>query len=783
MRYGLLRFVACLAIVSSFLFVSCKKESAHHNHRVLIVHAFSDLDDYGERSLNSFNEAAERIEFSADFRHVYLGVPHTYDDLCLSRLREAMEHLDSIEWVPEVLILHGDEAMHTYLDYASKLPVPPKTPVVYSGVILREHWSEHPMYSKLPITGFRDSLFIRENLHFFRDIYGPHADVTFKIDRGVGDIYDEFLYQQLKDVVSNDTMYYDNLECHITYDERTSYLNADTVHPLLVNGISVRNPAMNYGKGAPGRDSLQWGRRVLRNVMRNAKDMHFMQAHLDLMADIFIDRSDLPQLSLTSLQFDDDQPVRILGGYFADLDTKAEEVLGYVRRIVHGEDIKSLPAYVHRPAYYLDWDAMQLCGLEYRDWKNKIIIKNAPFFIRQPNFYFLCFVFLFLTFISSFFYLAYYIVRNQLRQRDSIKRMQQENLEWLLGGESVGLWTVQSDGRNISIAAGAARLFNFDSGMQPIESFLRLVHPDDRDLARKIIAFDDELGYHSHRLRIRKYNSLDYRWFQISYVLEQKPNKLSEVKGLIELVDDEQKAQDKLMQSMQAVEQTRLKEAFLANMTHDIRSPLATLVSFSDMMVNEYNNLGEEERQLVAQQVDINTNTLLTLLNDVVDVSQMQLGEYRFIPKLASIKKIVESCYTANSVIVPSHLEYLLETDDDVNVFIDCDRMAQVLNNFMSNAFKNTPSGSITIGWKVLSEEVEVYVKDTGIGIPADKLPTIFDKFIKFDGQSGAGLGLNICKTIVEKQGGRITLSSEEGKYTRISAIFPIVNDSNNTTA
>lgn len=139
--------------------------------------------------------------------------------------------------------------------------------------------------------------------------------------------------------------------------------------------------------------------------------------------------------------------------------------------------------------------------------------------------------------------------------------------------------------------------------------------------------------------------------------------------------------------------------------------------------------------------------------------------------------EFVAKTYRANNVQVPSHIEFVQKTSEDAIIEVDADRLTQVLNNFISNAIKNTPSGSITLGWTVNEGEVDIYVEDTGVGISEENQKTIFEKYTKFDGKSGAGLGLNICKTIVERQNGSIRVSSELGKGSRFSACFPIMDN------
>lgn len=765
-------FALVISIFGIALITFLRKPTTY-DHRILVVHAFSGEDEYYERSTEAYENAAEETESTTEIRHIFLGLPHTYEQLRVEMLTDSLKSLERQGWKPDAIILHGDEAVHAYLHYTQLCNDVPQTPIVYAATLIPEHWAQHPMFDKLPITGFRDSLFIHENLQFFRNVWGHNADVIVKLDRDCGDIYDDYIYEQLRKAIHNNPLYNDNLICHIRITDRDSIIALPTEQPLLITGVSMRNTMANGPEHKDIRKQRFWGRRVLHNTMRNAKNMHYLQTHLDSYSNYFIDQSETPQVSMICHQFGDTKPLRILGGYFADLDTIACEAVGYAMRLIKGEDIQNLKPAVHVPQYYMDWGAMQKLGLRYYQWNRKAIIKNAPFYVRQPSAYFLSFILLFFIFCAAIFYVAYHVMLSQQKQHDLDKQQQQERLEWLLGGKDVGMWYLSSDRQHITLTPSTMQLFGIQLSEQLTGLFLRLIHPENRKEVERLLTMYENEGLHSHRVRILTQKDNTYHWFQLTYSIPQNTQRDQEIMGLIELVDNDQEAQEKLMQSMQAAEQTRLKEAFLANMTHDIRSPLATIVNFTDLLVADYNDMEKDERQLIASQVEDSTQTLLHLLSDVVDVSQMQLGEYRFMMSLNSVADCVRRIYHANSVIVPSHLQYNLHEDKDAWINVDNDRMKQVLNNFLSNAFKNTPDGSITVGWKVLDGEVEIYVEDTGVGISPERQTTIFEKFSKYDGQSGAGLGLNICKTIVEKQNGRIVLQSAEGKGSHFGVVFP----------
>ena len=207
------------------------------------------------------------------------------------------------------------------------------------------------------------------------------------------------------------------------------------------------------------------------------------------------------------------------------------------------------------------------------------------------------------------------------------------------------------------------------------------------------------------------------------------------------------------------------KTAFLANMSHEIRTPLNAIVGFAGLL----SNASESERNSYVEIIKGNTNMLLQLVNDILDMSKIEAGTLEFIYSDTDVNQIMREL----EGIFRLRLE---EADSPVRiVFEPClpvcfihtekNRVSQVLSNFLSNAFKYTKEGSITLGYKVREDDIYFYVQDTGAGIPAGKVDKVFERFMKLDAKKqGTGLGLSISRTIIKKLGGEIGVFSEYGK-------------------
>lgn len=208
-----------------------------------------------------------------------------------------------------------------------------------------------------------------------------------------------------------------------------------------------------------------------------------------------------------------------------------------------------------------------------------------------------------------------------------------------------------------------------------------------------------------------------------------------------------------------AEESDMLKSAFLANMSHEIRTPLNAIVGFSSLMQSE--ELSQEERAEYCDIVVNNSEMLLTLLNDILDISSLECGKIRFNYASEEIVQICQHALMTTAHTRQEGVEGRFECAvDSFMLTTDAHRLSQILINLLTNAGKFTSEGSITLGVEIDKEHGEVLfsVTDTGPGIPPDKQEMVFNRFEKLEGnkKKGTGLGLAICRQIAVIIGGRI---------------------------
>lgn len=225
-----------------------------------------------------------------------------------------------------------------------------------------------------------------------------------------------------------------------------------------------------------------------------------------------------------------------------------------------------------------------------------------------------------------------------------------------------------------------------------------------------------------------------------------------------------------------AEESDRLKSAFLANMSHEIRTPLNAIVGFSNVLTSgEYS--GEEQKTFV-EVIQTNSDLLLRLIGDILDISRLETDKLRFSFEECEIVGLCQKVLTTTSYAKKENVEYVFHPIVDSFVIeTDVQRLQQILINLLSNANKFTTEGQITLEFRIDEKKqfVEFSVTDTGCGIPLEKQEKVFERFEKLNEYAqGTGLGLAICRITVEKLGGKIGVDKEYKAGTRFVFTHPV---------
>ena len=301
-------------------------------------------------------------------------------------------------------------------------------------------------------------------------------------------------------------------------------------------------------------------------------------------------------------------------------------------------------------------------------------------------------------------------------------------------------------------------------------------HPDDRDL---ILQFFEEVQKGnadklSHKIRVFRENG-ECTWTHVNlFVRKYAPqDKVIELLSINYDITDLKQIEEMLVNERDRAEASdRLKSAFLANMSHEIRTPLNAIVGFSSLLASAENVV---EKELYNSLISHNNELLLNLINDIIDLSKIEAGYLELHQNWFNLTKLLDECVAEYARLLPSGVELLTSyPEHDALVELDKLRIKQILNNFLSNALKNTIRGYVEVFYEIDKHCVRIGVKDTGRGIPQNMLEKIFERFEKVDSfAQGVGLGLSICKSIVDKMNGRIQVYSQLGLGTTFIAELP----------
>lgn len=293
-------------------------------------------------------------------------------------------------------------------------------------------------------------------------------------------------------------------------------------------------------------------------------------------------------------------------------------------------------------------------------------------------------------------------------------------------------------------------------------------HPDDR---RMMLRFFDQVlireASHLRRdVRILREDGT-YTWTRVNVMVRDfRPED-----GIIDMVcvnydiTELKETERKLIAARDKAEELdRLKSAFLANMSHEIRTPLNAIVGFSSLLTETEDMKDRKQYMAIVQE---NTELLLQLISDILDLSKMESGAFEFVKSDTDVNLLCSEIIRSLRMKVPAGVELVFEEClPGCHVWADKNRLNQVISNFINNALKFTFSGSIMLGYyRQTDGYLRFYVRDTGMGIPKNKIKKVFDRFVKLNSfVHGTGLGLSICKSLVEQMGGTIGVESEEGE-------------------
>lgn len=365
----------------------------------------------------------------------------------------------------------------------------------------------------------------------------------------------------------------------------------------------------------------------------------------------------------------------------------------------------------------------------------------------------------------------------------SDEEMQKRFFDMALDGSSIYPWQFDMKANCFIFPQGFLVRMGYDESVTTItrEEMNRTIHPD--DLKEIIPQFDKALagGNSNPRLSFRQLNANgEYEWWEYrsSAISGLTQDSLYSILGVCQSIQRYKTAEQEMREARdKALQADKLKSAFLANMSHEIRTPLNAIVGFSDLLSDTSSFTEEEVSQFIAT-INKNCGLLLALINDILDLSRIESGTMEFVFAEHNLPLLLKTVHDSQRLNMPSGVELVLRMPESDKKYLKTDnvRLQQVVNNLINNAAKFTSSGFITFGYEEDEEPgyTRIFVEDTGVGISEEGIRHIFERFYKVDNfTQGAGLGLSICQTIIERLKGSISVTSEVGKGTRFTVRLP----------
>jgi len=365
------------------------------------------------------------------------------------------------------------------------------------------------------------------------------------------------------------------------------------------------------------------------------------------------------------------------------------------------------------------------------------------------------------------------LLRKKVKKAEELLSQNNKRLKLAIHASGVKVWGYEVDQK---------RFFNIEGNIFPekgieLKDLLVMLHPDDQDSFEKTLydISQDMIPDKPLYFRIDYSQMKQWKYIEIEYAAVHDSNgKVIRIigarKDISHLIEIQHKLENEKEKAIQA---DKLKSMFLANMSHEIRTPLNAILGFSSLLQDTESR---EERTEYMNIIKTNSDSLLQLINDILDLSKIESGIIEFQPEKFNITTVFNemNLYFRQRIINPEVKLICSCPYQQCDIFMDKSRLVQILSNLVTNAIKYTNKGHIEMGYKPTLEGILIYVEDTGNGIAPENIEKIFNRFEKLESfVQGIGLGLSICKSLIEKLNGHIEVTSQLNKGTTFTIYIP----------
>lgn len=732
-----------------FVLSSC---SNREERRILIVHSYEE-SYVGYPDFNRLiDKEFRRNEVDADIRIVYLDCEAFQEE---PELKYMYHLLDSVSdgWEPEIILVNDDQAAYSLFKCCH--PLAKEIPVVFGGV----NYPNWELLKEYPnVTGFHDRMDLMKNIRLGAKLFGEDVELFTVLDS-------TYIDRQIRADIENQ-LKDEKVTCMVGYsgtprEKRLHYPHKEgyTRFSSLSVRIGQKQETANF----------------IWTLSKYSTGMCYLQMKRDYTSVNIGNICASPSLTAINEAFGYNE--KLLGGYITTSPILAEEEVSAAIRILHGEKPSDIPVRESRKKYVVDWNVMQQRGISKESIPAECTIINIPFREEYPVAWGTGVVLIIILLSTLFVWLFFLYRREQGRKRRALYELEseKETLALAIEGSDTFAWKLENDHFVFEKEFWISQKMSAKSlGFEELLSFM---HPDHWDEVRGYWKNISKAGKVVSQVRC-DFNEKGYQWWEFRYKTILLPGGGYKAAGLLLNIQAIKDREQELEEARLLAEKAELKQSFLANMSHEIRTPLNAIVGFSNILALD-DGVSPEERLEYIGSINKNSDLLLKLINDILELSRIESGYMSFEYEKCFVSELVDSIYMTHQMLISEQLEFIKELDAvQVEVMVDKGRLTQVITNFLNNASKFTKTGYIKLGYRYLSESdrVAIYVEDTGRGIELSEQKMIFSRFYKQDEFSqGAGLGLSICQVIVEKLRGKIELWSEPGKGSRFTVVLPVV--------
>ena len=747
-----------------FLFVTCisckSSTDLSEEKRILVIQSYEKHFPAYEKMKEIMSSDLRKKGIHASVYSFYLDCEQYSEKQQRQKLFKKLNGLST--WNPDIILVNDDQALNALI--SSRHPLAKSIPVVFMGV----SYPNIPIIRKYPnMTGFYDKPDYKRNIELIRRLVGNCivirvSDDTFQDNMMLAD-----MNAQIQDICAVNNIY-----------------SLDRVRLSGKNGISISDiPKIKPDTMYISTLSTKSANALIKGFGENYYNKAYLATKRDYMTISLGRLSAFPCFSVINELIGNQNGV--VGGYVTVFKDEVEGAVNRVVSILKGTPPSDFPQIEgSNKAYVFDYGVLERWGIDSSKLPEGAIIANMPFVVQYKYYIWAAGFILVVMLLLLFSYQRKRYIQEALHKKDAQEKLKREKT----------FLSFALDSGNIFAFRYSKGVFEFDNrfyhylGMpcvpMKIEEFQDAIHPEELDNFLRDRNLLDS-GFLSRKVTQRRcnFNKKGYEWWEFRYA-QNKNEKDSvsgdeavEVSGLCLNIQRIKDTENSLIAARRKAEESdRMKLVFLANMSHEIRTPLNAIVGFSQLL-NSDMPLEPEEKAEFIDLITKNSDLLLKLINDILDLSRIESGSMSFSYENLDLSKLMGDIFHTHQLMMPEGVELKIRVPHEPLIIrSDHFRLTQVCINFINNAVKFTAKGYIEIGYELSADgkSILISVKDTGKGIPDDKKEKVFERFQKLDEfAQGTGLGLAICQSIVHTFHGSISLESEVGVGSKFTISLP----------